>query len=437
MATKINVRSPFYVQVSNASIASATLDLFIYTGAFTTDKGTAKYQITKEILSGEDFINFEIAELVRDYIEITFDGTYDSQTVWVEADIVTTILGTATGTDSDKLIDSTASFTSTVSVGDIAVDSQGNIGSVISVDSDIQLTLDNTIFTTGEAYQIKQELNIDYIAFDGYGYFYEGINPELNRTYLQSNTTIFKLDDTSLRIPVFSEDTTRVTFQYKNGTEHTQSISSSTNTNAQIIYASPNADVESYEERVINDGGTLETSPCLDSALDGIDVFPVDKVLIESANGIEVIDVVTYDECYYEPVKVTFVNKFGALQDLYFFKKSVETLTAKKESFQTSLVDRDNLTYNTSRHSMQSFHVQGKISRTLNTGYVDDGYAEVMDQLLLSEQTWLTDYINGDEIIRPISVKTSSVTHLNGTNDKLMNYTISIDMANNRINDIR
>ena len=279
--------------------------------------------------------------------------------------------------------------------------------------------------------------NTDYIAFDGYGYFYEGINPELNRTYLQSNTTIFKLDDASLRIPVFSEDTTRVTFLYKDGTEHTQSISSSTNTDAQIIYASPNADVESYEERVINDGGTLETSSCLDSALDSIDVFPVDKVLIESANGVEVIDVVTYDECYYEPVKVTFVNKFGVLQDVYFFKKSVETLTTKKETFQTSLVDRDNLTYNTSRHSMQSFHAQGKISRTLNTGYVDDGYAEVIDQLLLSEQTWLTDYINGDEVVRPITVKTSSIPHLNGTNDKLMNYTISIDMANNRINDIR
>jgi hypothetical protein len=79
VATKINVRSPYYVKASNASLASATLSLYIYTGTFTTDKGTAKYTITKNEISSNNYVVFEIAELVRDYLDIEFDGEYDSQ----------------------------------------------------------------------------------------------------------------------------------------------------------------------------------------------------------------------------------------------------------------------------------------------------------------------------------------------------------------------
>ena len=85
MATKINIRSPYYVKVSNGSLASATMELFIYTGTFTTDKGTAKYTITKNEIGTNNYVVFEIAELVRDYLDIEFNGEYDSQTVWVEA----------------------------------------------------------------------------------------------------------------------------------------------------------------------------------------------------------------------------------------------------------------------------------------------------------------------------------------------------------------
>ena len=77
MATKINVRSPFYLKVSQANIATATLNLYIYTGTFVANASVAnpKYTITKDVLTS-GFIVFEVAELVRDYLEIEFDGTY-------------------------------------------------------------------------------------------------------------------------------------------------------------------------------------------------------------------------------------------------------------------------------------------------------------------------------------------------------------------------
>ena len=161
MATKINIRSPYYVKVSNGSLASATMELFIYTGILTTNKpSTPQYTITKNEISTNNYVVYEIAELVRDYLDIEFNGEYDSQTVWVEADI---------------------ELFSGINGG----------GSSLGTTS------------------------TDYIAFDGFGYFEEGINAELSRTYLQSNKEIFRPSDFNTRVPVFTEDTDSVSFLYQ------------------------------------------------------------------------------------------------------------------------------------------------------------------------------------------------------------------------------
>ncbi|BCV05524.1 MAG: hypothetical protein CM15mV109_290 [uncultured marine virus] len=49
MATKINVRSPFYLKVSQTNIATATLKLYIYTGTFVANASVAneKYTLQK------------------------------------------------------------------------------------------------------------------------------------------------------------------------------------------------------------------------------------------------------------------------------------------------------------------------------------------------------------------------------------------------------
>ena len=67
MATKINVRSPFHIKVSQTNIATATLDLFVYTGTFVANASVAnpKFSITKSVVTA-GYITFEIAELVRD-----------------------------------------------------------------------------------------------------------------------------------------------------------------------------------------------------------------------------------------------------------------------------------------------------------------------------------------------------------------------------------
>ena len=390
MATKINVRSPFYVKVSNARLASATLELYIYTGTLTTDKQSAQYTITKNEISSNNYVVFEISELVRDYLDIEFDGEYDSQTVWVEADI--------------ELFD--------------AINGGGS-----------SLGTSNT----------------DYIAFDGYGYFEDAINPELSRTYLQSNYKIFRLDDQNVRVPVFTEDTDSVSFLYQGEVKRVQPISSSTNTNGQIEYitVSGSDNTDTYKERVLADGGTLEDNSLLDAFLDSIDVGLVDELYINSDSGTQVVKIVTEPCSRYEPYKVTFVNKFGALQDMWFSLKSTESLNTTGETYKANVVDFGALTYDTYKPQVAQYNKLGKESITLNTNYISEDYNEVIKQLMMSEQVWLTRLdnpppdSNNTETVLAVIPKTQSVTYKTSLNDRLVQYTIDFDYAFDKINTVR
>ena len=390
MATKINVRSPYYVKASNASLASATLSLYIYTGTFTTDKGAAKYTITKNEISSNNYIVFEIAELVRDYLDIEFDGEYDSQTVWVEADI--------------EMFD--------------AINGGGS-----------------SLGTT----------STDYIAFDGYGYFEDAINPELSRTYLQSNNTIFRPSDQNVRVPVFTEDTDSVSFLYKGEVKRVQSISSSTNTNGQIDYITVSGadNTDNYKERVLADGGVLEDNSLLDAFLDSVDIGLVDELYINSDSGTEAVKISTEPCSKYEPYKVTFINKFGALQDMYFSLKSTESLNTKGETYKSNVVDFGTLTYDTYKPQVSQYNKMGKESISLNTNYLSEEYNEVIKQLMMSEQVWLTRLDNPApdsynlETVLAVIPKTQRVTYKTSLNDRLVQYTVDFDYAFDKINTVR
>ncbi len=393
MQTKINLRSPYYIKVSNPNLTSVRLDLYIYTGTFTTNvsvaAGTLRYQISKKPLGSNDFVVYEISELVRDYLEIEFDGSYDSDVVWINA--IPTVTG-GTGTTT--------------------------------------ITPDNTN---------------GFVGLDGYGYFEQGANPALSTTLLQSNETIFVLDDNLFRVPVFVQGTNSVSLLYKGvvKTEIDLTSASVDDTSEQIRYISGNStssgdvDYDSYQERVINDGGTFEGSSCLRDFLGEYSIDKIDEIYVASDSGTEVIKIITIEECKYTPIKVTFVNKFGALQDLIFFKKSVDSTTVKGEEFKSAVFDQSTLTYKTYQHQRTQFMVQGNDSIKMNTGFVNDDYNQVIEQLMLSEQVWATFVTETQELVRPVVPKTKALTFKTSLNDNLVDYAIDFDIANDKINNIR
>jgi len=373
--SKVNARSPYYINFNNTNLVSVDLELYVYTGE--QDNGsnntrTNKFSFTSSAV--EQNATFEVGEIVRDYLLHTFDGDYATETVWV--------------------------------------------------DYRYRIQLTNQTGVWSSFVQLK--------GFDGYGFFEDGYNPQNNTGLLQSNTTIVKLDDAPATIPVDTSQTTQVTYELNGQQIYTKSVSSSTNSNAQIEYVTSGINgSDEFEDRVIQDNGIFESSECLTQFANEFELFDFDTIYVDTTNGVTKLTVDNISECKYDPYKITFVNKFGALQDIWFFKRTNESLTTKQKKYKRNTVVAG--TYDISRHQDKTLTKNGKEKLTLNTGYYPESYNDVFKEMQLSEDCWIE--INSQTL--PIQVTSSSLAYKTHLNDKLINYTIEVEFAFDTINNIR
>ena len=453
MSTIINARSPYYIKVAPTSgtLSSASMDLFIYSGTLTTDKpASATYTISKDIIGSNNYVIFEITELIRDYL-ITEYGAYSIDGVWVEADItltktvgsetanydylafdgygyfedgvnprtsvnpaVTKISSTTTGTTAYKLIDSGQTFTKTVSVGDTVNNTTDSTSTTISaIDSDTQLTVKADIFTSGETYTIADTGNY---------------TPQ----YLQSNTKIYFKQGRDIVFPVFAEAQGTIEFTTGGG--------------ADVFWNITEEFWDLYDEfwgNTLSDITITDTNVSEDKIV-YIRITPTtglqtgDTIVVSSTEaGYEQSVTLTLEEVCepkYDFLDVVFYNKYGALQIMPFHKKSMISMDSNSESYKRNLMDFVNdPTYNKEKHSIRQFHVTGKEKIQMNTGFIDESFNEVIRQLMLSEQVWVYD---GTEV-KPITLDTKSVQFKTSVNDKLINYTFDFSYAFNKVNDMR
>ena len=171
-----------------------------------------------------------------------------------------------------------------------------------------------------------------------------------------------------------------------------------------------------YASRVTADGGVFESLECC------AEFAPL---------NINDLSVEYVSECKYTPYKVSFINKIGVLEDLWFFKKSMESLSVDRSEFNQFTLD----SYKNgilSNHSYKNFNVNGKEKLTLNTGFVPDNFRENFRQLMLSESV----YVYKDSLKLPVNVSDSSIEYKTHVNDKLVNYTIEFDYAYDKINNL-
>lgn len=334
MATNIkaNVRSPRYYEITGTG--SKTLNLKIWDGDIISTPASNTYTLTKDAVGGQAV--FEISELVRDYIDQTFDGNYSCAAVWVK------------------------------------------------INSDTAIP-----------------------AFDGYGHYDEGANPSLSTRALISNTTIWVPPSGTVRIPVYTSASTNAvsSVKYYSGGSlvESDSIAPSGFSNAQIAY------------------------PDTTQTIDEVRVYYATDTAYDSYS-------VEYMDCSkYDTYKVTFVNKFGALQDLYFVGKSTESISVQKDGYKSNVLDIATQTYSSTAHQFRDFDVKGRQSIILNTGNVSQDYNEPIKQLLLTEKAWMTV---GSDII-PINVVTNSLTMQTSLNNKMVNYTIEVNFAHDTIQNVR
>ena len=377
----INLRSPYYIGISNGSLSYAILELKIWDAEMAIP-ATPQYELRKSIIVGSTSVYFEVSELIRDFLDIKFNGVYNSYALVAESTI--------------KAYDTVGTLLST------------------SVQTNF--------------------------AFDSYSYFEEQNFNLDNVSTLISNRTIYNLADNVARIPVHTKNNPFIYF-YRNG-ELIKTLNYTEDpddTEQQIAYVSQVGELseDNYRERVFEDGGVIEESKCLRYFINEFELHGVDKIVVtDSLGNRNTIDIIILEECKYEPKKFTFINKFGALQDIYFFKKQVNKMDVTKESYNANTLS-STYTYNRSVHTKRDFNIKAKESFTFSSGYLSEEYNEVFKQMMLSEKVWITNITDTEEQVLPINVKTSNITYKTSLNDRLVEYTIEFENSYNVLNDIR
>ena len=325
------------------SLKSVVVDLYVWDGTVSDQPVSPAYTINKSVISGQTNITLEIAELVRDYFTITFNDDYNSIARYVRTVV-------SSFDDSDEPFET------------------------------------NPIVTT-------------YVALDGYGYFEEGTNPELDRHALISATNIYLPEGTAGKLPIFAEGVGKVIIDGV-----TTQITDNGNTNQKIQYVTIPADKSS------------------------IQVFDTDDTTLKKT-----ITISNICEPKYTSFKVTFVNKFGAFQDLYFFKKTSEVTNVTDELFKKNIITNTASTYNTYDNQRGRMNVNAQTSLTMNTGFIKENMNQTIEELFYSENVYIR-YENKTLAVIP---KSKSLQYKTSLNDKLINYTVDFDFAFDRINNVR
>jgi len=457
----INTRSPFFVSITDSSISYATLDIEIYTGDKNNDyTGTPDYQLKKSKIGSNTTITFEISELIRDFLDIIYGGdvskwvryiitAYDDTDTELSQDInILLALQSYSyfeqGSDFDFSNKSLLMSNDTIQVptfGDYSIPfytdnnasisflnssgvEQRQVNLLSSLESDEQIEMvelfpqliTNVSFNNASDWTLRPNDIIEDGVLKCNGEI--GQRTFTNFTPITGNQYIIEFE---------VKEVVSGTIAYYTGSSG-QNISGDISKVGKYSYTFT-------QGTTTGNAVQFFTSVGFDGQLDNVslkEVQQISKIKITDDNDIKEVIINEQCEAKYTPYKVTFINKFGVLQDMYFFKKAVEVMTTKRETYKGTTIN--NGSYSISDHTKRDFNIQANETIKLSSGYLNEEYNEVFKQMMLSEKVWLTDEDNN---VLPINIKTSSINYKTSLNDKLVEYTIDFDRSYNVINNVR
>jgi len=327
------------------AITTVNLQIYIYSGTSGSYADTdLKYTLSKSIIGSDTKIMFEIAELVRDYMTVSFDDDYLCNTLWVST-----------------------------------------VGTIIN--------------ENGLPYDYNSPVINHYLAFDGYGFFEDEANPQLSTDALITANTIYLPEGTAGKLPLFAEGVGKYIID-----STTTQVTDSGNSNQKIQYI---------------------TVPANSST---IQVYATDDSTLKKT-----INVINVCEPKFTPYKVTFINRMGCFQDLWFFKKTTESFSVTDETFKKNTIANNTATYLVSSSQKERYNTNATKNIKLNTGFINEDSNSTIEELFLSENVWIR---YGSDTL-PVIPKSKSLTLKTSLNDNLANYTVDFDFAFNKINNVR
>lgn len=127
----------------------------------------------------------------------------------------------------------------------------------------------------------------------------------------------------------------------------------------------------------------------------------------------------------YTPFQLSFINRYGMLDYLTFFKRSDERGNFTQDSYQKSIYNDAFTSPLTEIGKYTDFNINSRNSYTLNTGFVGQDHDNVIEDILMSERVCLL--LNGSWVA--VVPDRGSIEYQKNVNQKLINYTMTFNMG--------
>jgi len=364
----IFTRSPHIIEINEASQVRTKVELFISSGTDATP-ASPTYTLSKLIAaSNKPETHYNISPYIREYMNFnSIVSAYDDDYMNVNTFAVVVV---------DRYKD--------VGAGYVLVDSTS------------------------------------YYAFDGYGYYEDGSNPDLGRSLMTEGTYYYNYDSTIDLAVDFNEVPTSIGVPLR-GSDNEEYKATYTN----LVSG---ATTSTTKTKSVLGGGTYNYPRQFKTVLDA---YYADGNKLEIIDNVTTTVLATYyfypkSACKYTPVKCDFVNKFGQYQRLWFYAASNDTLNITSKEHKTLQSSITN--YNQIQGQSKEFNLNGKASIKVNTDWVDEDFKDILKEIMLSEKV----LIDG----KPAKLKTKSTELFQNINTKQINYTLEFEFNYNVINNV-
>jgi hypothetical protein len=398
-------RSPIFITgknntLTNDALNSMSVNISSYTGVRTPVAGATTYVLSKSY-SIDEVINFEIADLVREKFQHPFGKAFITAPSASETGEAVWVRRTGSWNYSNNGAAPEDGIIGTVYF--LTLDGYKSLGELQNAG------VTQAGLVTPRPFQVlagnSQSLAVSYNTFSrvngftieigGLEYWFS-LKDELG----WANTTL---------------NSTQMVIYIPSGVTNVATFLGVTPTDEYTINLLVNNECISYNDRVKADGGVVEGLACLCEAVDEIGGND-DKV----AYDFEVVC-----EPKYDPYLIQFVNKYGVSDYLTFFKKSTEQGNFTQDQYQKSIYADAYTDVNYTTGKYQSFNINSRNTLTLNTGFVDESYGDIMEEILMSEKVAV--YEDGQWVA--IAPNRGSIDYQKSINDKTINYTMSFTYA--------
>jgi hypothetical protein len=150
----------------------------------------------------------------------------------------------------------------------------------------------------------------------------------------------------------------------------------------------------------------------------GVNTLKADSTIVITTSALLQCDAI------YTPVKCQYVNRFGGWETIIFYKAKSESLSVESKEFNSMQAE---VNYNPLIGQSKTYNFQGSKNIKMNTGWVDENYSYLLENLMTSNIILLNRV--------PVLLRTKNLDYKTRLKDKNINYEIDFTYNFGLIND--